>query len=290
MNEEYLWDRSGPPDAFVEELERTLAPLRLGAPKRRFPVLRMAAAAAVLSAVALWQIPRPATSWHEGATALAPGEVLRTGSNAIHLEASNVGEVDLGPDSQLRVETGRKLSLDRGTLRAFIWAPARQFVVDTPSAQAVDLGCAYTLQVGPHGDGLLRVEFGWVAFQVGGKESFIPEGAACVTRPKRGPGIPFYEDAPLRPALSQWEEGKPGALAEILREARPRDGLTLWHLLTRVSNEDRERVWQRFRELVPVDVETSAVLRADPRAIDKCWNALNLENTGWWRGWERAWQ
>ncbi len=28
MNEDYLWDRSGPPDPEIERLERTLAPLR----------------------------------------------------------------------------------------------------------------------------------------------------------------------------------------------------------------------------------------------------------------------
>jgi hypothetical protein len=31
------------------------------------------------------------------------------------------------------------------------------------------------------------------------------------------------------------------------------------------------------------------VLRRDPHAIDLCWDALNLENTRWWRGWERRW-
>ena len=30
MNEQYLWDRSGPPDAEVQRLERTLAPLGYG--------------------------------------------------------------------------------------------------------------------------------------------------------------------------------------------------------------------------------------------------------------------
>ena len=36
-------------------------------------------------------------------------------------------------------------------------------------------------------------------------------------------------------------------------------------------------------------VSRDAVLRRDARAIDQCWDALDLENTGWWRGWERKW-
>jgi hypothetical protein len=32
-----------------------------------------------------------------------------------------------------------------------------------------------------------------------------------------------------------------------------------------------------------------SVLRLDAHAIDRCWDALALENTEWWRGWERKW-
>jgi hypothetical protein len=50
-------------------------------------------------------------------------------------------------------------------------------------------------------------------------------------------------------------------------------------------------VFDRFAELVklPKDVRRDAVLRRDPHAIDLCWDALNLENTDWWRGWEARW-
>jgi len=38
------------------------------------------------------------------------------------------------------------------------------FVVDTPSASAIDLGCAYTLHVNEDGSGTLRTTLGWVGF------------------------------------------------------------------------------------------------------------------------------
>lgn len=298
MNEDYLWDRSGVPDPEIQELERTLAPLRYRGRQRcprHTPLLRIAAAAAVLMAIALLQLARPApraTAWRQGATPLAAGQVVRTGASETTLQSADIGRVELGPDSELRVATSRKLLLERGILHAFIWAPPREFVVDTPSARAVDLGCAYTLKVDPDGNGVLRVESGWVAFQFDGRESFIPAGAACVTRKQRGPGIPFYEDAPLRAALAAFEGGDSSALPDVLRAARPRDGLTLWHLLTRVPLQNRAAVFQRFADLVPVPAQVTreAVLRGDPHALDLCWNALNLENTSWWRGWERAWQ
>ena len=319
MSDDYLWDRSGPPDAEIQRLERTLAPLRYrhrarlaGQAHPRPRAWWAAAAAVILAAVAVWQVRAPApsaTAWQiagvEGSARLGnraaavsmpvgAGQVLRTGTaSGITLESAGLGRVDLGPDSELRAAASRRVTLTRGLLHAFIWAPPREFVLDTPSARAVDLGCEYTIRVDPSGDGLLRVTMGWVAFQSGGREAFIPAGAACVTRRRQGPGIPYYEDAPepLRQALAAYERGDPAALPGILANARPRDGLTLWHLLTRVPDAERPAVFDRFASLValPPEVARPAALRRDPRAVDLCWNALNLENTGWWRGWERHW-
>jgi hypothetical protein len=319
MSEEYLWDRSGPPDPEIERLEQTLGPLRYrhrsevfrGKPKR--PRIWWAAAAAVvLAAAGLSQLAAPGarnTGWQvtnlEGAARMGDrpaavsmqvraGQVLRTaGGSQISLQADDVGKIDLGPDSELRAATDRKVLLQRGMLHAFIWAPPREFVVDTPGARAVDLGCEYTLNVDHAGNGLLKVSLGWVAFQSGDHESFIPAGAECVTHQRTGPEIPYYADSPddFRQALGGFERGDSAALGRILAAARPRDGLTLWHLLTRVPERERGLVFDRFARLVtlPPEVSRTGVLRKDAHSLDLCWNALGLENTGWWRGWERRW-
>jgi len=315
VNEDYLWNRSGPPDPEIEHLEHLLRPLRHRAPRPRpkpYPAL-VAAAALLLAAAALWRFaaaPAVPAAWQiasvEGsallgtraaapAMPLRPGETLRTTADArLELEDDALGRIELGPDSEMRATAGSRVALDRGRLRAFIWAPPRQFVLDTPSARAVDLGCQYTMEVTPSGDGLLTVTFGWVAFDFHGRESFIPAGARCTTRRGSGPGIPVFDDAPaaLQDSLARFERGDAAALPAILAAARPRDSLTLWHLLTRVPPPARAAVYDRFAALVPLPVAAARdrVLRADPAAIDECWNALQLENTGWWRGWERPWQ
>jgi len=322
MKEDYLWDRSGPPDPDVERLERALAPLRYRhrgdlasarAARPRILWAALAAAAAVIAAAGLlltfvpgrrvtgWQVASLQGSASMGgrqvavATALGAGQLLRTGvSSELTLQADDVGKIDLGPDSEMRASSGRKVMLQRGRLHAFIWAPPREFVVDTPSARAVDLGCAYTLNVDAAGNGLLHVEMGWVAFEYEDHESFIPAGAECVTHKRQGPGIPFYGDAPapLRTSLAAFESGDSAALPAILSAARPRDALTLWHLLGRVRTAERGEVFDRFAQLVklPPEVTRSAAVQGDRHALDLCWNALDLENTGWWRGWERRWQ
>jgi hypothetical protein len=340
MKDDYLWDRSGPDDAEIEDLERRLAPLRcrprpelLGSGARhsggvrQFPphganpgntrpnLIQWAAAAAAVFVVlfaALWQVTRtPAlpTGWQvAGITGSArlgdsravvempvhAGQVIRTGKGAgISLQAGELGRIDLLADSELRAGSLRRMDLRRGTLHAFIWAPPRQFSVETPSTRVVDMGCEYTLGVDEAGNGLLRVSTGWVAFQSGRGEAFIPEGAACATRKLGGPGIPFFEDAApeWKAALASYESGNAAALGEILHGARKRDALSLWHLLTRVAGADRARVFERFAALVelPGEVSRAGVVRQEAAQIDLCWNALNLENTSWWRGWKRNW-
>ena len=187
------------------------------------------------------------------------------------------------------------LALRRGVIHALIWAPPRRFVVETPSARAIDLGCEYTLSVDDRGDGLVRVQAGWVAFQFDGRDSFIPAGAACRTTRQGGPGTPYFEDASeeLRRALAAFDAGgEAGDLKRVLAEARPRDGITLWHLLTRAPEAGRGLVFDRFATLValPAEVTREGVLAKDRRMLDLSWNALNLESAEWWREWKRDWQ
>ena len=148
-----------------------------------------------------WQVSRVKGSPILGAAALrgtgllTVGEPLATDSQSqATLNIASVGELRVEPDTRLHViqssTTRQYLALDRGTIHAMIWAAPGRFVVQTPSATAVDLGCAYTLHVNPDGAGLIEVTFGWVGFRHGGRESFIPEGALCATRPHIGPGTP----------------------------------------------------------------------------------------------------
>jgi hypothetical protein len=317
MSEEYLWDRSGETDPAVERLENLLTPFRYRERPRR-PVRNYRwwgiAAAAVL-AIGIWQVTRivrtPAekTSWqavrrvngHEvGEThAVYTGQNIRTdAASSMEIRSDFVGQVDLEPNSEMVVKESRDnrqlLSLRRGVLHALIWAPPSQFAVDTPSVRAVDLGCAYTLETQPDGTGLITVQRGWVAFDKNHTESFIPAEAACRTNARRGPGIPWFQDAPmqLRVALERFETTSgTDALRSVLDAARPRDGLTLWHLLSRVRRDERGEVFDRFAAVVklPSAVQRSAVIGGDSSALDLCWNALELGDTSWWRTWKRSW-
>ena len=194
---------------------------------------------------------------------LAVGEWLETdGNSRAQIAVSSIGSVDVDENTRIRLletqPTEHRLELVRGKMSAHIWAPPRLFFVNTPSAVAADLGCAYTLEVDDQGSSLLRVTSGWVALELKDRESMVPAGAACETRPVLGPGTPYFEDASnvFRESLKTVDFNSDGntrnaALVSILDQARPKDTLTLWHLLTRVDGEDRARVYDRMAALMP---------------------------------------
>jgi len=250
------------------------------------------------------RLGRKAVGEKAGKSRLGVGQTLETGpQDRDRLRDEEIGQIEMEPATRLRLlnmGSGLKqIALDRGTIHTFIWAPPGQFVVDTPSALAVDLGCAYTLRVDDTGAGLVRTSLGWVGFKLNGRESFIPAGAACLTKPKIGPGTPYFEDASskFRSALMRFdfEDTAPqqhmADLGIVLAQARQRDALTLWHLLSRVDEPQRASVYDVLVRFVPPPdgVTREGVLNLDQRMLDRWWNDLGFDDISVWRYWERSW-
>ncbi len=337
MSDRYLWDKTGTPDPEVERLESLLgrmghrgdplalpedaarpAPAVRPRPRAHALVWSFAAAAAlvvVAGAVWLamprgWQVQSLSGTPRIGETAIerqgriTAGESLVTdGASSAQIKVGSIGVVEIGPRSRLRVLGTRppehRLALDLGSMQAVILAPPRRFVVETPSATAVDLGCAYTLEVDAAGNAMLTVLAGWVSFEDRGRETFVPAGARCATRTGLGPGTPYFTDATpaLKNALAQVDLGPTGAVAAagaldvVLAEARREDAFTLWHLLARVEAADRARVADRLAALVPMPAEVTpaGVLAGDRAMLDQWWDSLGLGGTEAWRKWRGPW-
>ena len=212
---------------------------------------------------------------------IAVGQVLETdGSSRARIEVGSIGNVDIDENTRVKLlatqPTEHRLELTRGKMSARIWAPPRLFFVDTPSAVAADMGCAYTLEVDDHGNSLLRVTSGWVELGLKDRASIVPAGAACETRKGIGPGTPYFVDATqaFRDALktldfNDYPSARKNALVTLLDHARQRDTLTLWHLLTRVTPEERIQVFGRMASLAPppMGVTDAGVLALDPQML-----------------------
>jgi hypothetical protein len=281
MNDDYLWNRSGPPDPDIQRLEQLLGRLRSVPPLPQLPEARaertrrlgyglLAAAAAIVLVVGgTWRTMRVPAAWAVASVAgqprigsatlarggrMAVGETLVTDSaSQARITVSTIGEVTIDPDTRVRLVATRhghhQLALERGTLHALITAPPGQFIVSTRSATATDLGCAYTLHVDEDGTGLLRVTAGWVALTFNGRESLVPAGASSRTHPTLGPGTPWYEDADeeFQDAVSELDFGSDAprrarALRIVLARGESGHAVTLWHLIKRVDAADRDAV------------------------------------------------
>jgi hypothetical protein len=216
---------------------------------------------------------------------LSVGEFLETDAvSRARVQVSNIGQVEIAPNSRVQLvktqSTEHRLSLERGLMKAKILAPPRLFIVDTPSAVAVDLGCEYTLEVDKDGNSKLHVTAGFVALERGGRESIVPAGATCFTRRGLGLGTPFSDDASLefQRAIQRFdfENGGSASVQTIIKESGLYDSLTLWHLLARVPKNEREKVFDALARYVkpPPGVTREGILRLDKKMLDNWWKEI----------------
>lgn len=289
--------------AFEESLAKIGASLRL---RRALPdpsrpsirgVLALVALALAISAAAI-MLARPSThAWdvqvlagaptidgRSGASKLREAQWLTTAAGErVTLSVPAVGSVTIEPDSRLRLVRSRdrqqRMELARGTLRAFITAPPRLFVVDTPAAKATDMGCVYTLSVEPDGATLLRVSVGWV--ELSGKQGVtrVSAGVECrtsadgrVALPRAGASsLTEQQLAAFDPASANQIE-----LDAFLGACGQIDGVTLWHVLQRVPPPGRAKVLDRLASLfpTPADAPRHKALALDPEALEAWWNRV----------------
>jgi hypothetical protein len=325
MTDDYLWDRSGPPDPEVQRLERLLAryrhdaPLHMVQPRsalRRAMRIAPAAAAIVValcgaSLALLPVIGQPGNEWKvtartgqplvDGAasSALRIGQVLRTdaGSSA-EIRAGAVARIEVEPNSVVRLVHSagnrHRLALERGRIHARLWSPPFTFSFATPSATAFDVGCAFMLEVDERGEDVLHVTSGWVQLQDGDRQELIPAGASAYALPGHGPGTAFFDDvsAEFRSALRAVDFGPAdhaAALRTLLRLARKRDVYTLLRLALHVPREDRGAIYDRAIVLAPppADMTREAFIEHELDVTDEWVRSLGLgEAKRWWVNWK----
>lgn len=217
------------------------------------------------------------------------GEYLETDKNSsARVIVADIGSVEVAPNSRLKLveskTTEHRLALERGRLHARIFAPPRLFIVDTPSAAAVDLGCEYILEVNDAGDSVLRVTGGYVALENDGVESIVPALASAVTKKGKGIGMPVADSASdsFRNAVMVFDFGerRDEAFAKILEEARVVDSLTIWHMFARVDESRRGDVFEALASRVkpPSKVTKDGIVRLDRKMLER-----------WWAEVENAW-
>ncbi|MBM3975371.1 MAG: hypothetical protein FJ299_00095 [Planctomycetes bacterium] len=220
-------------------------------------------------------------SLSSGVGGAAAHERIVCGDGALaHVRVGAIGSLTLEENSRLRLERGGpdgyQVFLEQGALSASIFAAPRVFTVGTPAGLAVDLGCIYRTEVEADGSTRLKVTSGRVSFEADGRRSLVPAGAECHALPGRGPSAPVWSDAPpeLQQLALEFDALAPGAarlerMQPALAVARPRDTLTLFHLLERAAPTDRALLVAGLEAALGASeaFETERLLAGDPGAF-----------------------
>lgn len=287
MSDDYLWNRSGPPDPDVEKLEKLLAPLAHDRPfdelraqrarKRRAPWFVLGFAIAAAAAVAIYfALPRVPDACRGGVGfaftgvggavscggmavahgVLPVGGELDTGAHEASLVIADIGSARLGKQTRVRLDrTDRErhqLALDRGHMHAKVNAPPRLFAVTTKHTDVVDLGCEYTIDIDDSGTGSICVLSGIVELATkSGALVVVPEGSCAAILAGQRPGLPVARIArpEVADAVRAYDLGEPGALDRLLAVADRRDAITL--IAVAAFDPRRKDVLERLMELSP---------------------------------------
>lgn len=310
---DYLWDRTGAPDPELARLEALLSPLAHDAPlklpadvvpishprRRRWPIVASAGIAAAAAVIALVVIKRRGgddagcdrgdgfafsadAAIHcdggRGSTGtLAVGGWIETAAGTARIEVANIGAVELRPQSRLALRgtsaTEHRLALEHGALHARVTAPPRLFVIETPSATAIDLGCEYDLVVGPDGGGSLCVITGQVELAGPAGTLVVVPAGTCAAFAKQGLGLPVRTAATpeMRAAVAAFDPARPATVQAIVSAAGDGDQITLINLLALAGPYQREAVYDPLQQLAPTpeDVVKDAIIAGDPESLQR---------------------
>ena len=343
FHDDYLWSKTGQGDDDIRRLERPLSPYahageradaaraathsRMQAmrrPRRHRVGWTLAAMLAIcaLSVTLLlqhrlawpeggaWKVAAAqGRAWMAGAPVQAGAQLARNGEittgddGAVRLRIARIGDLQLGPDSRLRLEqTGpgqHRVRLLQGRLWARVWAPPGYFGVRLPRTEALDMGCEFTLDSDAAGAGRLTVRSGWVLVGNGGGEVLVPQRATVRLRADGAAGTPYDlgARAGFVAALAELDAQRatPSAddarLHRLLAQSRPQDAISLLSLLQRHPSLARGPLYDRLRTiLVDAPVPSrEAVLHGTTGALDPWWNALPYPRTKrWWLQWPDA--
>jgi hypothetical protein len=324
MND-YLWDRSGPVDPAVADLEARLQsaafdptvhplnvpPARQAAPGSGRGTVRTAlyAAAACMAAIAAlaafhqwrlrWDTGRPWTI-NGGASSLNVGGSLHVRTEPATVDIARLGQFTARPGTELTLtSTGpsrHRMTLNRGEIDVRVWAPPGRVAVHTSAGDVIDLGCMFRLSVDDGRAAHVTVDTGWVNLDNVFGNSFVPAGASASMAVGRRPDIPVYDDASVafRQAVRSLELA-PAALAPdlvrtIVEDARTRDAVTLLTLsdIPGLGAATRTAVLERLAVLEPpANRATAALTMAGDRDAFWRWHDdLPLPALkNWWANW-----
>ncbi len=218
------------------------------------------------SVTVLRGVPRCGNESITATASLSIGTAVETDpESSAEILVANIGHVVLEPNSRMVLAsssaTEHRMQLEYGIMHAQISAPPRLFLVQTPAALAVDLGCAYTLEVTPDDKTHLHVTHGYVSLENDKDTVYVPAGYRSDSFLGIGTTIPYASDAPAAlveavRALVHAPHSEAAFAIVLGASTEPNDTLGLWHLLN--HSDHCEAATRRIQEIAQLPGEAIA--------------------------------
>ncbi|MGE5804193.1 MAG: anti-sigma factor family protein [Ignavibacteria bacterium] len=232
-----------------------------------------------------WQLSGVQGQYKVNGKLLAGGElnnddILETFSNSVAIMIPEMGQVSLNPWSKIQKKGSYNFSLSKGDITAENKNAAESFIaqVFTSEIKCTGSGVTYKVKINNNNTAELNVSKGRAIVTGNKLESVVTPGFVCRIREK-GPEIPISlnsseETKKAYELLSYYNDQD--ALNEVLNLSGLADGISLWHLLKRITGDNRGAVFNKLYSLYspPKGVDQESILRLKEEALNKWFNQI----------------
>ncbi|MGE5796512.1 MAG: anti-sigma factor family protein [Ignavibacteria bacterium] len=232
-----------------------------------------------------WQLNGVQGQFKVNGKLLAGGElnnddILETFSNSAVIMIPEMGQVSLNPWGKIQKKGSYNLLLSKGDLTAENKNAEESFTsqVFNSEIKCAGAGVAYKLKINNDNTADLTVSDGRAIVTGNKLESVVTPGFICRIREK-GPEIPLSlnssEDTKKAFELLSYYNDQ-DALNKVLNQSGLADEISLWHLLKRITGDNRGAVFNKLYSLYspPKGVDQESILRLKEEALNKWFNQI----------------
>jgi len=207
-------------------------------------------------------------------------DILETFSNSAVIMIPEMGQVSLNPWSKIQKKSSYNLLLSKGDLTAENKNAEESFTAQVFNSEikCAGTGAAYKLKINNDNTADLTVSNGRAIVTGNKLESVVTTGLICRISEK-GPEIPMSlnsseETKKAFELLSYYNDQD--ALNKVLNQSGLAEGISLWHLLKRITGDNRGAVFNKLYSLYPPPkgVDQESILRLKEEALNRWFNQI----------------
>lgn len=217
-----------------------------------------------------------------------PGSTLSTDENArAKVNVPNIGTIEVGSGSSLILEKAKEGSntvvMEKGSIRVVNSTNMPSLTIKIGVHKILDRGGEFSVETDKLGNAGINVKYAFVEIVFNDNHYFLKENYSCSLRVGKEPGIPIHKNASdtLKTAIESFDvlNGGDQALDKIIRSYKESDVLTLLALIPKVSQLQRQIIFQEISNHFPPPetITRAGIIRLDKDMLYKWWEEIEWQ-------------